>query len=65
MSIRTWWVHAKLSLFGDKKFRENGYAYIPCKQCGKKFKSYEHYDYDYPGGYCYDSLCEKCVNEPY
>jgi hypothetical protein len=48
-----WWLHFKLTYWGDDKYEKNGGAVIPCKRCGALFRSFDHFDY-------YDALCEWC-----
>ena len=53
--------HWKMFWVGHTELDKNGQAMIPCKRCGHRFLSYEHYAGD--GGYCYDSLCETCEEQ--
>jgi len=45
-----------LWFFGDENFERAGGGIIPCKKCGAKFQSYNHFDY-------YDPFCEWCSFE--
>ncbi len=56
MTIKTRLIHLKLMLFGNKELEERG-KMIPCKECNKLFKSYEHYG---EWTYEFDNTCEEC-----
>lgn len=60
MKLKTLLIHSKIRVFGDKKLLNEG-KLIPCKKCDKLFKSYAHYDCEYPGFFIFDSICEKCL----
>lgn len=56
MSLKTWLMHKKIVLFGDRELEENGKV-IPCSECNTMFKSYCHFG---DLGYTYDSICPGC-----
>jgi len=57
--FQIWWIHLKLGWLGDKRFEKKGGGIIPCRHCGRLFRSYCHYSSDF--GDCYDDLCDDCV----
>lgn len=54
--LQRWWLHFRYHIWGDAKYEEMGQGIIPCKRCGKFFKSYQHFD-------GYDAYCEWCAFE--
>jgi hypothetical protein len=52
--FQLWLLHFRLFWFGDKEYEKNGGGVIPCRECGRLFQSWEHFDY-------YDDVCEWCA----
>jgi len=56
--LKTYLIHLKILLFGDKELFKNG-KMIPCKKCDKLFMSYPHWGEFFEE---YDSLCPECLS---
>ena len=56
--IRAKFIHWGIRWFGDKDLRIEGTTRLPCRKCGKWFRSYAHYG---EGGNVYDAFCEECT----
>jgi len=50
-------IHFKLLYFGDKEFKNKGYKFIPCIECGNRFLSHMHLHDNY------DSVCRECLKK--